>query len=105
MLKSPSVQTLRKYGLSEKLWYNILDSQGGICPVCEREFTEKLRPVTDHFHAQNYKKMKPEKKRLHVRGLLCNYCNRRRVAKGMNTKMAYNIYKYLDSHDKRKTNG
>jgi hypothetical protein len=94
-LTPPTPVTLKKYGLTQDLWYNMLSSQGGICPICEQEFTEESRPVIDHFHVPRFKKMKDFQKRKYVRGLLHNYCNRRMIPNGMTSKKAHNLYLYL----------
>ena len=102
-LRPPSVATLKKYGLTAEMWYTFLDLQDGKCPICQREFSEQLRPVIDHFHARGFRKMKAEKRVKHVRGLTCAYCNLRRLPKGSSnlsaTEIAYNIYIYLADYD------
>lgn len=105
MIRPPSNGTLRKYGLTIEMWYAILDSQGGKCPICTRKFTEELRPVIDHFHVRNFKKMKPEQKRKYIRGCPCNYCNRNRLPKGTKELSAAvitkNSWKYLKAFEDR----
>jgi len=101
-LRPPTLDTLRTYGMSQEMWYTMLDLQDGKCPVCDVEFTSDKRPVIDHEHVRGYKKMKAEDKVRYVRGLLHNYCNRRLVAKGMTTEKAYNIYVYLSDYDTRR---
>lgn len=104
-LKPPSKATLRKYGLSQEMWYTMLDLQEGCCPVCSQPFTQERRPVIDHEHLRGYKKMSADKKAKAVRGLLHNWCNHRLVAKGMTAERAYGIYLYLSDYEMRKTNG
>ena len=98
-LTPPRPQTLKKYRLSEEMWIILGDLQDWKCPICERQFTEELRPVIDHEHVKGYRKMKIEKKPKYVRGLTCNYCNLRRLPKGSKNlspvEIAYNIYQYL----------
>ena len=104
-IKPPTISTLKKYGLTQEMWYNFLDIQDGKCPICEREFTEELRPVIEHEHVKGYKKMKREHKSRYVRGLTCNYCNSRRLPKGSATltptEIAYNIYVYYSDYSMR----
>jgi len=92
----PRPATLKKYGLSEQEWVELYGN--GICPICERPLD---KPVIDHIHARNWKKMKPEKRKLYVRGVPCSYCNRRRLARGMNLKIARNLVKYFEAFEKR----
>jgi hypothetical protein len=101
-LTPPSAQTLKKYGITAEVWYTYLDLQDGKCPICEREFTSKMRPCIDHLHVTGFKKMVREKKAKYIRGLLCLWCNHRLVAKGMTTERAYNIYEYLSDFDMRR---
>lgn len=56
-----SSNRLRKYGITDEAYRNILASQGGCCAICRKK-TDKL--WVDHCHAGNG-----------VRGLLCNLCN------------------------------
>ena len=97
----PSKQTLRKYGLSLEQWSELIASQGYACPICHRKFDEKVKPCIDHLHVRNYKNMKPEKKRMYVRGICCNFCNRRLLAKGMNLEKAKSIVSYLEKFEER----
>lgn len=104
-LTPPRPATLKKYGLTEETWYILGDLQDWKCPICERQFSAELRPVTDHEHVKNYKKLSPEKKAKYVRGLTCNYCNLRRLPKGSKNlspvEIAYNIYQYLLDYSMR----
>jgi len=100
-LRLPTLPTLKKYGLSGKDWYDILERQFGYCPVCNRKFSEELRPVIDHYHAKGFKKMTPQQKSKQVRGLLCRYCNQRRVTKGMTFSIAWCIWAYLEQFEAR----
>lgn len=90
----PSQATLRKYGLTLTEWEAILDKQGGVCPICKK-VPSSGRFVTDHLHVRGFKKMSPEKKRLHVRGITCTHCNRFYLAKGMTIEKAENLTTYL----------
>lgn len=95
----PTKATLKKYGLTIQLWQKMLNIQQGRCYICDREFSEKVKPCVDHLHVRNYKKFSPEKKRIYVRGLLCRFCNRQLVPKGMTTERAKNVYLYLQRFD------
>ena len=92
-MQHPRPETLKKYGLSLADWEEIYHLQGGLCPICKRTLA---KPVVDHLHIRNWKRMKPEKRKLYIRGIPCNYCNRRRLAKGMTLEIARNIVDYLE---------
>lgn len=68
----PLPPTLRKYGLTPAEWLTIADRQGNVCAVCKK-LPENGRLCTDHDHVKGWKKMKPEKRKEHVRGLLCYF--------------------------------
>lgn len=94
----PQPKTLKKYGITLEDWLEMVSLQNGCCPICERPLTQ---PVVDHLHARNWKKMKPEKRKKFIRGVPCNYCNRRRLARGMNLQIARNIVKYLEAFENK----
>lgn len=95
----PRPTTLKKYGLSLEDFIELANLQGNVCPICKRVLE---KPVIDHFHARGWKKMRPERRKLYVRGICCNYCNRRRIAKGMSLDIAQNIVDYLQRYEARK---
>lgn len=100
MVKPPSKATLRKYGLNSEEWIAILNSQGGVCYICEKvPPNEKL--CTDHEHVKNWKKLPPEKRKLYVRGLLCAYCNLRLMRKGWTLKKLNRAVNYIEQYEKR----
>lgn len=105
-IKTPSLATLKKYGLTEQDWLHLLQSCNYCCVICERQFGKiygknkrPLMPVIDHQHLRRYRYLKPEQKRQAVRGTICNYCNRRRVGRGMDLKIARNVVKYLEAFE------
>ena len=98
-IKEPRPAILKKYGLSLNDWKEIITVQGYLCPICKRVL---VSPVIDHLHIRNWKKMILEKKQKYIRGIPCNYCNRRRLAKWMSLEIAKNIVIYLSKFEKRK---
>lgn len=98
---TPSKTTLRKYGLTEQEWNDVLQSQGNRCPICKKVPTTG-RYVTDHFHVKGFKRMEPEEKKKHVRGVTCVHCNRFYLAKGMTIEKAKNLVIYLTQYEERK---
>lgn len=57
------VDLLRRYGLVQKDYDDLLVKQGGVCAICGHPPQAKYL-VVDHSHSDG-----------HVRGLLCRYCN------------------------------
>jgi hypothetical protein len=55
----------RKYGIGFKEYHQMLDAQGGKCAICRRPGPTDRMLNVDHDHATG-----------HVRGILCNNCNR-----------------------------
>ena len=57
---------LKKYGLSEDDFANMMRAQGGLCAICSKPSSESRygRLSVDHCHATGA-----------VRGLLCSLCN------------------------------
>lgn len=100
MINTPSKATLKKYGLEENEWRAILESQNGVCFVCEKE-PSKGRLCIDHEHAKGWKKMPPEKRKLYVRGLLCWVCNHYYLGRGINIPKAKNVVRYLEQYEAR----
>lgn len=71
----------RVYGITQEE-YNELDK--GYCPICLREWTEKVRPAVDHDHVDGW-----------VRGVICLYCNRVRVGRFRDHEVVQRIADYL----------
>lgn len=99
-MKLPKPPTLRKYGLTEQDYIEMYNSQGGCCPICDNPLIKTVN--IDHFHAQGWSKMKPEKRKLYTRGLVCWFCNKNYLAKGITVKKSQNVTKYLQGFEKRK---
>lgn len=95
----PRPATLKKYGLSEKEWIDLYLTNSGNCPICERPME---KPVIDHIHVRNWRRMSGDQRKKYVRGVCCNYCNRRRLARGMTLEIAKNIVEYLEKFERRR---
>lgn len=77
---------LRKYGITEQRYNEMLDAQGGVCAICERP--PKGRPLTvDHCHDTGV-----------IRGLLCGCCNSALGLLAENSFVAGQAWKYLAAY-------
>jgi hypothetical protein len=96
---APTIATLEKYGLTEIEWLQFLMAQGWKCPICLREQTKWN---TDHDHVPKWKTMLPIERKKYVRGILCWYCNHRRVNSRMSAEEAQRIADYLAAYEARR---
>ena len=55
---------IRKYGITIKEFDKMIENQFHKCPICNRDFREKIKPVVDHCHKTGK-----------IRGILCYGCN------------------------------
>lgn len=94
LIHVPSAPTLKKYGLDARTWLNILEAQGLVCAIC-RKVPKSGRFNTDHDHVRGWKKMKAERRREHVRGIVCHFCNRYYLGRCINVAKAENVLAYL----------
>lgn len=100
-VRAPSAATLKKYGLSIDDWAEILSRQGGTCAICHK-IPPSGRLVIDHAHIKGWSRLPPEKRKLHVRGLLCWLpCNRYYVGRSITIKKAEAVVTYLKEFESR----
>ena len=99
-VRVPTPATLRRYGLTPKEWVAILRRQGGVCAVCRR-VPKNGRLCTDHDHVKGWKRMPPEERKRHVRGMLCFFCNHYYVGRCITVERAENVAEYLRRHRTR----
>lgn len=97
----PGPATLRRYGLTADDWLGLLRAQGWRCPIC-RKSGAAVRWNTDHDHVPGWKTKPPEERRRYVRGVLCAYCNYRRVPSRMPAAEALRIADYLRAYERRR---
>lgn len=97
---SPTLATLRKYGMTQEDFDAILLRQGGICPICEKAPTTG-RWIIDHKHVPKYKRLPPEERKKLVRGILCWVCNNRLLTRGVTARKLRNAADYLDRFEER----
>lgn len=100
-IRPPSAPTLRRYGLTADEWLALLAAQGWRCPVCLKSGAA-VRWNTDHDHVPGWAKRPPEERRRYVRGVLCTYCNFRRVNSRMPAAEARRIADYLRAYEERR---
>ena len=101
LVKTPTQATLKKYGLSEYEWEQILLRQGGACAVCG-DIPKSLRLHIDHEHVKGWRKMPAEERKKFVRGLVCYRDNRFFLARGMDIDRSRAITRYLLSYQIRR---
>src|ERR1035437_5919459 len=103
MLKIPTKNTLKKYGLSLEEWNEIADRQNRVCAICgglPKSGSGILH--IDHEHVRMWKKLKPEIRKTFVRGLACYRCNSQYMRRGLNSKLAKTVYDYLLNYESNK---
>jgi hypothetical protein len=96
----PTLGTLRKYGITAVEWRAILKRQDGRCAICKR-VPKSGRLAIDHQHVKGWKKMKPEQRRLFVRGLCCFLCNGKVVSKWTTVDRAMAAVLYFREYERR----
>lgn len=97
----PADSTLRKYGLGVLDWLALLAGQGWRCPICQKP-ARAVRLNTDHDHVPRWKHLKAAERKRYVRGVLCAYCNFRRVNSRMSAAEAGRIAAYLAAYEERR---
>jgi hypothetical protein len=100
-IRAPGAATLKKYGLTAVEWFALLAGQGWRCPVC-RKSGRGVRWNSDHDHVPGWKLMGPDDRKRYVRGVLCAYCNHRRVNSRMSAAEAQRIADYLAAYEARR---
>lgn len=100
-VKPPSLATLRRYGITALEWLELLARQGWRCPICLKH-ARLVKLNTDHDHVPRWKYMAPDERRRYVRGVLCAYCNHRRVNSRMSALEARRIADYLAAYEARR---
>jgi hypothetical protein len=102
-IKPPTPTTLRRYGLTAEEWLAILAAQDWRCGVRTCLKTGGgVRWNTDHDHVPGWAKKPPEERKRYVRGVLCPWCNHRRVNSRMRAVEAQAIADYLAAYEARR---
>ena len=100
-IRPPSPATLRRYGLTAQDWLRLLAAQGWRCPICHKTGAS-VTWNTDHDHVPHWRRMVPSQRWRYVRGVLCAYCNHRRVNSRMSAAEAQRIAAYLAAYEARR---
>ena len=69
-VRVPTRPTLKRYGLTEQDWRDMLAEQGFACGVCHKVPASGTLHI-DHDHVRGWRKMVPAERRKYVRGLTC----------------------------------
>lgn len=101
-VKVPSPSTLKKYGMTAADFIAVWERQKKVCAICKR-VPSSGRICIDHEHAPNWKTLKPQYRKLFVRGLLCFFCNYSYCGRGVTIPIAQNLLAYLVDHEVRRT--
>jgi hypothetical protein len=78
---------LKRYGITEKIYRLLLKAQGGACGVCRRPPRPGKNLHVDHEHQKGGGGR--------VRGLLCFYCNKRRIGREKDPSVFEACIRYL----------
>lgn len=100
MLKVPTKNTLKKYGISFEEWNHLADSQGRVCAICKglpKSGSGILH--IDHHHVKKWRKMEPKIRKLYIRGLACFRCNSQFIRRGLTTELAKSVWEYLQKYE------
>jgi hypothetical protein len=100
-ITQPAPSTLARYGLTSGEWLALLAAQDWKCPICDKTGAD-VKWNTDHEHARGWDKMKPAEKKRFTRGILCAYCNYRRVHSSISADIAQRIATYIATYEKRR---
>lgn len=111
-IQIPAPATLKMYGLTEGEWVQMLGEQGYRCavcwktPVCQNARCKVMETHghlhTHHQHVKGWKTMPPEKRKLYVVALVCQFCNRFVLARTLTLLKARNIVRMLEHYEGRK---
>lgn len=82
------VNLKRKFGLTLDQYQQLLEKQNYCCAVClKHQDSFKMKLAVDHDH-----------KTMFIRGLLCNYCNRRVIGRHTDSNKFERAAAYLKQH-------
>lgn len=99
-IREPRPATLKKYGLTLNEWKEIVCQQGYRCPICMNVLCKTTN--IDHYHAKQWAKMSPERRKLFIRGVTCWYCNKNAMYKGITIDKVQRTLNYLLTFEKRR---
>lgn len=100
-IRPPAKTTLSRYGITREDWLALLSAQGWRCPVCHKTGPD-VKWNTDHEHVAGWARKPAAERARYVRGVLCVFCNLRRVKSRMGSAEAARIARYLKSYEQRR---
>lgn len=80
--KARWARILRVYGLTKEQYDELYEDS---CPICLRPFDSNIKPVIDHDHIER-----------RVRGIVCRYCNHRRIGHHRDPDLLRRMVDYLE---------
>ena len=99
--RQPSKATLKRYGLTLEDWTGMMKAQAWVCAICKK-IPASGGLTIDHEHVYRWRYKPPERRKLYVRGVVCSYCNRVVLRKGMTVDKLKAAIKYLEAYEKRR---
>jgi hypothetical protein len=97
-IKAPTPATLAKYGLTADEWWAIMERQGYRCPIMNQP-SGTGRYVIDHEHVRGWKKMPPEQRKQHVRGIVSWFANHAYLGRGISVERALRVALFLAKYE------
>lgn len=97
---TPAPSTLKRYGLTAEAWLQLLADQDWMCPICEKGGPD-VKWNTDHEHVRGWDRMNDRERSKYTRGILCAYCNHRRVHSSISARIAQRIADYIRRYEER----
>lgn len=86
--KEKQEKWIKRYGLSAKEYYKMLEKQKEVCKICNKKCSSKQTLSVDHCHKTGK-----------VRGLLCIKCNTSLGMLNDDVSLFYSAIKYLKSFE------
>jgi hypothetical protein len=81
----------RVYGITEKQYQSLLEKQNGGCAICGKTPEEEGKSLAvDHVHLKGGGG--------EVRGILCGYCNHRRIGRHTDPELLRKMAEYISGH-------
>ena len=91
----------RVFGITKDDYYAIVRLQGGQCPICGKPVPDPAVPVANGNLARRFP-VDHNHKTGEVRGIPCEFCNRRRIGQWTDVEMLRRVLDYIDNPPARR---